>query len=181
MDLHFMITSESEKSPPTSSSYADPGSMIRWLSLWSWNDLRECQKLWGGLCILYCSYRGGLRPPYKYGTKYASLPRVFDTPSSHSNFNPNPNSNLNSKTKIKKKFLLFPGLFSGVADLGSAAWGTYNRFACQVEAATEHPYLSAIDIYTATRAKQFSKSCFWNCVARKTFSTESFLRCDRFQ
>ena len=28
----------------------------------SWNDLRECQKLWGGLCILYCSYRGGFAP-----------------------------------------------------------------------------------------------------------------------
>ena len=23
----------------------------------SWNDLRECQKLWGGLCILYRTYR----------------------------------------------------------------------------------------------------------------------------
>ena len=39
-------------------------------------------------------------------------PRVFDTPSSHSNFNPNSNSNsnLNSKIKTKNIFLFFPGL-----------------------------------------------------------------------
>ena len=76
---------------------------------WSWNDLRECQKLWGGLCILHCSCEGGLRPPYKYGAKYISLPRVFDTPSSHSNFHPNSNSNsnLNSKLKNKKVFYVF--------------------------------------------------------------------------
>ena len=32
----------------------------------SWNDLRECQKLWGGLCILhrtYTTYTGGEVPP----------------------------------------------------------------------------------------------------------------------
>ena len=28
----------------------------------SWNDLRECPKLWGGLCILYGSSRGGFAP-----------------------------------------------------------------------------------------------------------------------
>ena len=28
----------------------------------SWNELRECQKIWGGLCILYCNYRGGFAP-----------------------------------------------------------------------------------------------------------------------
>ena len=51
--------------------------------------------------VLY-SY-GGRSPPYNYNTKYTSLPRVFDTPSSHSNFNPNSNSNsnLNSKKKVK--------------------------------------------------------------------------------
>ena len=46
---------------------------------------------------------------YKYGTKYTSLPRVFDTPSSHSNFHPNSNSNsnLNSKLKNKKVHFIF--------------------------------------------------------------------------
>ena len=81
------------------------GNFIEFLWIWnldwdwnwngSWNDLRECQKLWGGLCVLQYSYGGGLRALYKYGAKYTSLPRVFDTPSSHSNFNSNPN--LNSK------------------------------------------------------------------------------------
>ena len=42
------------------------------------------------------------KPPSNYNTKYTSLPRVFDTPSSHSNFNPNPNSKLNSNIKNKK-------------------------------------------------------------------------------
>ena len=37
-------------------------------------------------------YRGR-SPPYNYNTKYTSLPRVFDTPLSHSNFNFNSNSN----------------------------------------------------------------------------------------
>ena len=32
-------------------------------------------------------------PPYNYNTKYISPPRVFDTPSSHSNFNSNSRSN----------------------------------------------------------------------------------------
>ena len=87
---------------------------------WSWNDLRECQKLWGGLCILYrtCRHEGlsqtspfsptwhlalgilvreAKSPPISYEAKYTSLPRVFDTPSSHSNFNSNSNPNLNSK------------------------------------------------------------------------------------
>ena len=30
----------------------------------SWNDLRECQKLWGGLCILHRTYTGGEAPAY---------------------------------------------------------------------------------------------------------------------
>ena len=36
---------------------------------------------------------GGRSPPYNYNTKYTSPPRVFDTPSIHSNFNSNVNSN----------------------------------------------------------------------------------------
>ena len=53
-------------------------------------------------------YRGR-SPLYNYNTKYTSLPRVFDTPSSHSNFHPNSNSNsnLNSKLKNKKVFFIF--------------------------------------------------------------------------
>ena len=50
---------------------------------------------------------GGRSPPYTYNTKYTGPPRVFDTPSSHSNFNPNSNSNFNSKLKNKKVFLIF--------------------------------------------------------------------------
>ena len=58
------------------------------------------------------TYTGGeAPPPYTYNTKYTGPPRVFDTPSSHSNFNPNSNSNsnsnLNSKLKNKKVFLIF--------------------------------------------------------------------------
>ena len=46
---------------------------------------------------------GGQSPPYNYNAKYTSLPRVFDTPSSHSNFNSNSNPNLNSKfTKFQE-------------------------------------------------------------------------------
>ena len=74
---------------------------------WSWNDFRECEKLYGCLCILYCTYRAGLRTLHRYGTKYTNLPRVFDIISSHSNFNPNSNSKLNSKMKNKKVFFLF--------------------------------------------------------------------------
>ena len=57
-----------------------------------------------GKACVFCIVviKGGLCPLYKYGTKYTSLPRVFDTPSSHSNFHPNSNSNLNSKLKNKK-------------------------------------------------------------------------------
>ena len=43
-------------------------------------------------CVLCIIVIRGLRPPYKYSAKYTSLPRVFDTPSCHSNFNPNLNS-----------------------------------------------------------------------------------------
>ena len=60
-----------------------------WNWSWSWHELREYPKLWGGLCILYCSYTVAFAPPYKYGTKYTSLTRVLGTPSSHSNFNSN--------------------------------------------------------------------------------------------
>ena len=58
--------------------------------------------------VYFASYLyGGRSPPYNYNTKYTSLPRVFDTPSSHSNFNPNPNSNSNSNLNSKKKFFFF--------------------------------------------------------------------------
>ena len=36
----------------------------------SWNDLRECQKLWGGLCILYRTYTGGEAPPITTNCQY---------------------------------------------------------------------------------------------------------------
>ena len=60
---------------------------LNWNWNWdgSWNDLRECQKLWGGLCILYRTYTGGEAPPYNYNTKYTSPLRFFDTPSIDSN------------------------------------------------------------------------------------------------
>ena len=49
------------------------------------------------------------KPPFNYNAKYTSIPRVFDTPLSHSNFHPNSNSNsnLNSKPKNKKVFQIF--------------------------------------------------------------------------
>ena len=43
--------------------------LLVWNSNWnwnwdgSWNDLRECQKLWGGLCILHRTYNGSEAPP----------------------------------------------------------------------------------------------------------------------
>ena len=75
---------------------------------WSWNDLRECQKLWGGLCILYRTYTVGEAPPLTtiQNTQASrALPRVFDTPSRHSNFNSNSNPNLNSQfTKFNASY-----------------------------------------------------------------------------
>ena len=46
----------------------------------------------------------GRSPPYSYNTKYTSLPRVFDTPSSHSNFNSN--SKKNKRFFVKKLFYI---------------------------------------------------------------------------
>ena len=40
--------------------------------------MRECQKLQGGLCILYRTYTGGRSPPHNSNTKYTSPPRVFE-------------------------------------------------------------------------------------------------------
>ena len=59
----------------------------------------KLQKSSEGLVYFVPYLYGGRSPPYNYNTKYTSLPRVFDTPSSHSNFNPNSNSKLNSKIK----------------------------------------------------------------------------------
>ena len=42
-----------------------------------------------GVCAFYVVAKGGLRPPYRYGTKYTSLLRVFDTlvdPKKHVDF-----------------------------------------------------------------------------------------------
>ena len=38
----------------------------------------KLSKTLSGFVYVYCSYGGGLRPPYKYGTKYTSPLRVFD-------------------------------------------------------------------------------------------------------
>ena len=67
----------------------------------------------GGACVFCIVVKGGLRPPYRYGTKYTGPPRVFDTPSSHSNFNPNSNSNFNSKLKNKTIFFCHRRYFVG--------------------------------------------------------------------
>ena len=51
----------------------------------SWNDLRECQKLWGGLCILYRTYRVGEVPPMttiqntQASPELLTLPQVIPT------------------------------------------------------------------------------------------------------
>ena len=38
-----------------------------------------------GACVFCIAVIGGASPPYKYGTKYTSPLRFFDTPSIHSN------------------------------------------------------------------------------------------------
>ena len=51
----------------------------------SWNDLRECQKLWGGLCILYRTYTGGEAPSIiiiqntQASPEFLTLPQVIPT------------------------------------------------------------------------------------------------------
>ena len=62
--------------------------------------LEGVSKTLGRLVYFVPYLYGGRSPPYNYNTKYTSLPRVFDTPSSHSNFNPNPNSNSNLNSNI---------------------------------------------------------------------------------
>ena len=63
-------------------------------------------KTLGRLACFALQLEGGLRPRYKYGAKYTNLPRVFVTPSSHSNFNSNSNPNLNSKFTKFNEFTL---------------------------------------------------------------------------
>ena len=55
----------------------------------------------GEACVFCTVLYGGQSPPYNYNTKYTSLPRVFDTPSSHSNFNSDSTPHLNSKSISK--------------------------------------------------------------------------------
>ena len=62
---------------------------LNWNWIWnwdgSWNDLRECQKLWGGLCILYRTYTGGEVPfiiiiqNRKASPEFLTLPQVIPT------------------------------------------------------------------------------------------------------
>ena len=76
---------------------------------------------------------GGASPPYKYGAECTSLPRVFDTPSSHSNFDSNSNPNLNSKfTKFNKiyptchlPYLPLKSMINASAWIQQVAWA-YN-------------------------------------------------------
>ena len=63
-------------------------------------ELKLSKSLMGLVYFVRYLY-GGRSPTYNYNTKYTSTPRVFDTPSSYSNFNPNPNSNSNLHSKIK--------------------------------------------------------------------------------
>ena len=74
--------------------------------------LEGVSKTLRGLAYFVPYLYGGRSPPYNHNTKYKSLPRTFDTTSSHSNFNSNSNPSLNSKfTKFNEmKFLknLFP-------------------------------------------------------------------------
>ena len=46
----------------------------------SWNDLRECQKLWGGLCILCRTYRLILRPPITTIQNAQAFPELLTLP-----------------------------------------------------------------------------------------------------
>ena len=51
----------------------------------SWNELRDCQKLWGCLCILYRTYTGGEAPPIttiqntQAAPECLTLPQVIPT------------------------------------------------------------------------------------------------------
>ena len=58
-------------------------------------------------CILHSDWTGGASPPVQVRCKIHQHPRVFETPSSHSNFNPNSSSNLDSKLKNTKVFFHF--------------------------------------------------------------------------
>ena len=72
----------------------------------NWGSVKNSE----GPCVFCTVPIQGAKPPLYVQYKIHSRPpRVFDTPSSHSNFNPNSNSNsnLNSKIKNKKHFLIF--------------------------------------------------------------------------
>ena len=73
--------------------------------------LEGVSKTLGGLMYFVPYLYGGRSPPYNYNTKYTSLPRVFDTPSSHSNFNSNSNSNSNSNPNLNSKFTTFNEIY----------------------------------------------------------------------
>ena len=69
---------------------------------WKLEWLEGVSKTLGRLVYFVPYLYRGRSPLYNYNTKYTSLPRVSDTPSSHSNFHPNSNSNSNSKLNFRK-------------------------------------------------------------------------------
>ena len=62
---------------------------LNWNCNWnwdgSWSDLRESQKLWGGLCILSRTYTGGEAPPItaiqntQAPPEFLTLPQIIPT------------------------------------------------------------------------------------------------------